>query len=429
MNIVFLVHYFPPVNSSGAKRVEAISKYLAADGHDITVITTSKSAADGRFTEVYPKGVRVIELDAFGRLQKSQESSGVFEPMYTERPSLKRRIKDVVLNLFGQVPDPRLPFAISFASPWVNVDVKNALSKADVVIGSAPPWPMLLAAVICKKRFKVPCILDYRDHFSECHEMPGGAFAKWLELKIDRWLVGNANQLVTISEPMSSYYRTMSPNVATIMNGYDHEVLDAARLQAGASTAGVVVLRYMGIVSPGRVPHNIMQALVKLKQVSPEMFGRFRIEYYGGADLIKDAVSRQYPAIASAFSYYSAVPYLDSLRLIVEADYLLFAETSSTQTLSAQGILTTKLFEYLGAGRPVLGDISTETLAGSFLKRAGDENVIGVRSEIFFERFCEPAFYERKPNSVSEFAQGLSRRSQATQYAEVIGQAKARDHK
>jgi len=417
------------VNSSGAKRVEAISKYLAADGHDVTVITTSKTASDGRFTEAYPKGVRVIELDAFGRLQKSQESSGVFEPMYTERPSLKRRIKDVVLNLFGQVPDPRLPFAISFASPWINSDVKSALSKADFVIGSAPPWPMLLAAVVCKKRFKIPCVLDYRDHFSECHEMPGGAFAKWLELKIDRWLVGNANQLVTISEPMSSYYQTMSQSVATIMNGYDHEVLDAARLQAGTSPAGSVVLRYMGIVSPGRVPHNIMQALVDLRQVLPELFERFRIEYYGGADLIKDAVSRQYPSIASAFAYYSAVPYLDSLRLIVEADYLIFAETSSTQTLSAQGILTTKLFEYLGAGRPVLGDISTETLAGSFLKRAGEGNVIGVRSEIFFERFCEPAFYQRKPNSVSEFAQGLSRRSQATQYAEVICQAKARDHK
>lgn len=67
MNVVFIVHYFPPVNSSGAKRVEAISKYLASDGNSVTVITTKKTASDGRFTEVYPKGVNVIELDGFGR--------------------------------------------------------------------------------------------------------------------------------------------------------------------------------------------------------------------------------------------------------------------------------------------------------------------------------------------------------------------------
>jgi len=427
MNIVFIAHYFPPVNSSGAKRVEAISKYLAADGHHVTVITTRKTAVDGGFTESYPKDVRVLELDFFGRLKASEESSGVFEPMYTEKPSLKRRVKDLVLNLLGQVPDPRLPFALSFCSPVIDPQVKQALTKADVVVGTSPPWPMLLAAVICKKRFKTRCVLDYRDHFSECHEMPGGPFAKWLELKIDRWLVRNADQLVTISEPMSSYYRTMSPNVATIMNGYDHEVLDAARLGARASADGKVILRYMGIVSPGRVPHRIMQALVRLQAHLPQRFDQFQIEYYGGADLIKDALAKEYPTIASAFSFHAAVPYTESLRLIVEADYLIFAETSSMQTLSAQGILTTKLFEYLGAGRPVLGDISSETLAGSFLCRANETNVVGVTPDVFFDAFCNPDFYQRKPNAVSDFAAGLSRRSQAYQYDDVIRQVVARE--
>lgn len=420
MNIVFVVHYFPPVNSSGAKRVEAISKYLASDGHSVTVVTTKKTASNGAFTESYPQGVNVLELDSLGRLTASEEDSGVFEPMYTERPSLKRRVKDVVLNVLGQVPDPRLPFALAFASPLLDEKVKQVFNRADIVIGSAPPWPMILAAVICKKRFKKPCILDYRDHFSECHEMPGGAFAKWLELKIDRWLVRNADHVVTISEPMSSYYKGMTPRVTTIMNGYDHEVLDAARLNVIHADTGNVTLRYMGIVSPGRVPHNIMKALVILKERSPALFDRFKVEYYGGADLIKDALARLYPSIATAFSFHGAVPYLDSLRLIAEADYLLFAETSSKDSLSAQGILTTKLFEYLGSGRPVLGDISSQTLAGSFLVRASENNVIGTEPEVFLERFSSTEFYDRSEDLVSEFAEGLSRRAQAHQYADVI---------
>lgn len=420
MKIVFIVHYFPPVNSSGAKRVEAISKYLAAAGHSITVITTKKTGSDGAFTEVYPKGVEVIELDSLGRERQSIELSGTFEPMYTEKPSLKRRFKDLILNLFGQIPDPRLFFAFAFISPFLGSRVKSAVSSADVVIGSAPPWPMLLAAVFCKKRFNVPCVLDYRDHFSECHEMPGGAFAKWLELHIDRWLVSNADQLVTISDPMSSYYKTMSPNVTTIMNGYDHEVLDVARRGASENDADTVVIRYMGIVSPGRVPHNIMKALVRLKAHSPSDYEKFRIEFYGGCNLIKEAVKSLYPSIESAFFFYDSVPYLESLKLIVEADYLLFAETSSKNTLSAQGILTTKLFEYLGSGRPVLGDISDQALAGSFLKHGNKYNTVSVQEDVFFELFCTPDFYSRRENLISEFTHALSRQSQAFQYIDVI---------
>lgn len=420
MNIVFIVHYFPPVNSSGAKRVEAISKYLASDGHSVTVVTTKKTASDGRFTEMYPKWINVIELDGFGRKSISTESDGVFEPMYTEAPSFKRRFKNIVLKFLGQIPDPRLPFALAFLRPALNSEVKSALESADIVIGSAPPWPMILAAVICKKKFGVPCVLDYRDHFSECHEMPGGAFAKWLELKFDNWLVGHSDHVVTISEPMSSYYRGMTSKVTTIMNGYDHEVLDVARSHVALCDSDVTVIRYMGIVSPGRVPHNIMKALVLLRERNSAAFDRLRFEFYGGADLIKAALSSSYPSIQTAFSFYGAVPYIESLKLVVAADYLLFSETSSQVTLSAQGILTTKLFEYLGSGRPIVADISAETLAGSFLVRASESHVVGTHSDIFLSTFLDEDFYVRKESLVSDFAKGLSRRAQANQYAEVI---------
>lgn len=420
MNVVFIVHYYPPVNSSGAKRVEAISKYLASDGHSVTVITTKKTASDGQFTEVYPVGVTVIELDGFGRRKTSTERDGVFEPMYTETPSFKRRFKDFVLNMLGQVPDPRLPFAIAFMKPNLDPEVGSALRSADVVIGSTPPWPMLLAAIVCKKRFGVPCILDYRDHFSECHEMPGGAFAKWLELKLDKWLVGNSDHLVAISEPMSSYYKSMAPSVTTIMNGYDHEVLDRARSQALPNDSRFIVIRYMGIVSPGRVPHNVMKALVRLLEVNLCAFERLRFEFYGNADLIKTALSNDYPDIQSAFSFYSAVPYVESLKLVVAADYLLFSETSSQESISAQGILTTKLFEYLGSGRPIIADISDQTLAGSFLVSASASHVVGTQSDVFLDAFLDEKFYVRREGFVSDFAKGLSRRAQASQYADVI---------
>lgn len=420
MKIVFIPHYYPPVNSSGAKRIEAISKYLAADGHDVTVITTQKTSADGDFTEAIPKGVRLIELNWLGREASSVKSDAVFEPMYTGRPSLKRRIKDVVMDLFGQLPDPRLPMALSFAAPWLAPSATVALKSADVVIGSAPPWPTLLAALLAKWRFKVPCILDYRDHFSECHEMPGGRFAKALERVVDRRLVAAADAVVTISPPMQSYYRQMREDVGCILNGFDHEVLDAARATARPRQDGLVYIRYMGIVSPGRVPHNVMQALVEFERESPEQFAKLRFEFYGNAALIGEAIATKYPSIGAAFSYHAAVPYVQSLQLIIEADYALFSETSSKASISAQGILTTKLFEYIGSGRPILADISADTLAGSVLRQSNPDHILGNSPQVFLQALRDRGFFQRSPDNTSDSTMKFSRRSQATEYAQVI---------
>lgn len=419
--IVFVVHYYPPINSSGAKRVEALSKYLAADGHDVTVITTQKTSADGDFTEATPPDVRVVELNWLGRSAPSVKTAAAFEPMYTGKPSLKRRTKDFVMRMLGQLPDPRLPFALSFATPWLAREAREALSRADIVIGSTPPWPMLLAALIAKWRFKIACILDYRDHFSECHEMPGGPFAKWLERIVDRRLVNAADSIVAISPPMADYYRGMTERIHCILNGFDHEVLDAARARS-AITAGdrPIVARYMGIVSPGRVPHNVMQALVTFAAEQPERFAQLRFEFYGNAALIKEAIETKYPSIGAAFSYHAAVPYLESLKLIVQADYLLFAETSSKATISAQGILTTKLFEYVGSGRPILADISPDTLAGSLLVKTGSGHVVGTSPQLFLDALRRPGFFTRRPDDVSDSVMKYSRRAQASEYAELI---------
>lgn len=70
-NIVLIVHYFPPINSSGAKRMEAMAKYFARSGRNVTVITTTKTVADGAFSEIVPSGVNLIELDWRGRTSPS----------------------------------------------------------------------------------------------------------------------------------------------------------------------------------------------------------------------------------------------------------------------------------------------------------------------------------------------------------------------
>lgn len=420
LRVALLVHYFPPINSSGARRFEALSRLLAADGHDVRVVTTRKSSADGEFTESFPRGVTVCELDALGRARPSTASSGTHEPMYTARPSWKRRFKDLMMASLGQLPDPRLPFALGFAAPWLADEARRALATADVVVATTPPWPPLLAALIARKRFGVPCILDYRDHLSECHEMPGSRLAKALEKRLDRWLVRSADHVVTISPPMAEYYGGMASRVSCIENGFDADLLEAARARVEPPAGDGITIRHMGLVSPGRVPHNILAALVEHHASAPEQCGTLRVEFYGGGALVEEAVASRYPSIRGLFRFLPAVPYARSLELIVAADYLLFSETSSRETLSAQGILTTKLFEYIGSGRPVLADISPATLAGSVLLEVGSHHVVADSPEPFASAMRREEFFTRQPSRVSPESYRYSRQAQARRYAELI---------
>lgn len=423
LNIAILVHYFPPINSSGAKRFEAMTKYFARAGHKVAVFTTSKTGADGAFTEGLPQGVQLYELSALGRLKPSVQGVVRFQDMYAEKPNLKRRLKGWVMNLFGQLPDPRLPFALAFGSPFLDNTVSMRLREADVVIGSCPPWPMVLASLIVSRRFGPLCIMDYRDPFSDCHEMPGGRIAKYLEQIVDRFLVRRADWVVAISKPIADYYRKINGRVSVILNGYDHEVFERAAVTGNwrAKEDGEqIVFRYMGLVSPGRVPHSLLKALDKIAVNKPTLLKRLRFEYYGPGDVMRQVVEKRYPALASIFHFLENVPYVESIKLILEADYLLFCETSSRHNLSAQGILTTKLFEYIASGRKIIAEIDPSTLAGDLIKQADSNHFVSTNQRDFEDFFASEGLLKPNPSRLSKIAKLLSREHAASQYIELM---------
>lgn len=432
-NIVIIVHYFPPINSSGAKRMEAMSKYFARAGRNVTVISTTKLPGQGEFSEPFPEGVEVIELNWWGKV--SPTSSGKPEPEAAKQVhprSAWRRFKDLVMGMFGQLPDPRLPFALSFLRPMLSEPVNTALRNADVVVATTPPWPPLLAAIIAKRRFGARIVLDYRDQFSMCHEMPGGRFAKSIEIVVDRFLAKRGDALVAISPPMTRYYRSFNANCASILNGYDPERLDRAKAYNAWAPRGAgdpLVVRYLGLVSEGRIPRAMLAALSKKAAEGTISPSALQFEYYGEVGLMREHIDAHHPELASYFKFLPRVSYDRSLELAVTADYLLFAENSippkAGEAQSAQGILTTKLFEYLASGRPILAHIARDALAGSFIVKAGGKHLVSLDEKEFYETFSSEQFWSPGPGEVAPFVPSLSRAAQADQYLALLDEVVA----
>ncbi len=420
LKIAMVVRLYPPVNSSGAKRAEALSKYFARMGHHVSVITPAKTLADGELTEAIPEGVTLIELDRRGRDSESRAIGAPHEPLYSESRSLKRRFKDIVMKLFGQLPDPRVPFVLSLLSRNLSASADKAFREADVVIGSCPPWTMLLGAMIVKKRYGVPAIFDYRDHFADNWEMPGSRFAKWLERKVDRWLISRADQAVAISAPMRDYYAAMSDTpCALIMNGFDHEKVERAKLTTRVVEDDLVRIRHTGIVTPPRVPDAFFKALSILKKNSPEKACKIQIEFYGYSDVFRVFIKNQYPDLEEIVNFNATVPHHEALELMHSADYLLFCGTITQDNASARGVLTTKIFEYLGTGRPILAHTKLTTIAAKLIYECGGNHLISDRAEDFQKLLSSKDFFVRTPTFVGEKVMTLTRESQAIAYSDL----------
>ncbi len=370
MKVVFIVHYFPPLNSTGARRVLAFSKYLSQFGHDITVVTTRKYAHDGLLTEPLPEYCRVIQV-GYGRRSRAEP---VPRARTSGRSGLVTRlvlIKRWFTRFFGQLVDLRLVFAVRFYLGLLPKDAIRAISEADVLVSSNPPWPAQLAGRFAARRFGKAWVADYRDNFSGNHTFPGSALSSRIEYYLDKWMLGGAAAVTVVSRPMEEYYRRFHPAVTTIENGFDAEAFTKARRGAHGTTGerskGLIV-RYMGTVTPDRIPVNFLRAI---RELPDPVRAALRVEYRGDALLLERVIAADFADVAPCFVFEREVPHLEALRLMLTADALLFTETSSTESLSAQGVLTTKIFEYLAAGRPIIADIEPHTLAGDVIVRSG----------------------------------------------------------
>ncbi|MGL5109558.1 MAG: glycosyltransferase [Vibrio ordalii] len=429
LNVVLVAHYYPPINSSGAKRFQFLSKYLIELGAQVCVITTTKSSSDGVFSELTPFGVELFELNGLGSVKKSVHDGGEFVPLHSKKPSFTRRIKNIVMNIFGQIPDPRMPFAFSLFFRRFPDEMRKRLEECDVIVATTPPWSMLLAGLLLSIRFKKKVVFDFRDHFSYCHEMPGGYFAKKTEYFIDRWITKKATKLVVISEPMKSYYDSFNESCTVIANGYDHESMEKCRQELknfsnNFEFSNFIVISYMGIISEGRIPKNFILALDKASNEYPELLNLVRLKFYGNSSLLEDYLKKEHPSILPMFVFSDFVPYETSLKLMLSSDYLLFSETSNTDNLSSMGILTTKLFEYLGTGRPILADISKKTLAGGLIASSDSRNLVSISYLDFYNAIVSNDFLIRKDSVVSDIALSYTRKGQAECYFKLLNEIK-----
>jgi glycosyltransferase involved in cell wall biosynthesis len=356
--ILLVAYYYPPQNIIGARRPAALAKHLRRRGHEVTVLTSVQA---GRGPD-----------DESSRLVRTRD-------LLATRLNWRGQSLDVVTGRSDATWDPGANFWGAIFVPdvqlisWMPFAVAAGLRLHrrigfDAVVTTSP-LESAHAVGLALRRRGVPWVADLRDGWrfeAPREEWPTGAQRRFDDL-LERVVVRGADQVVTVSEPLSADLRRRHGiAVETITNGWDPDDVAAADNLPLDPDPGKLTLVHTGGLGTERSLRPLLEALARL--AAEDAGVRDRVELMlAGAQTAEERAMYADPAFAPFVRHVGFVERAASMGLQRAADVLVLV-TSGVRTGEATG----KLFEYLASGRPILvlgagsaaGDIVTEAGAG-----------------------------------------------------------------
>jgi glycosyltransferase involved in cell wall biosynthesis len=173
-------------------------------------------------------------------------------------------------------------------------------------------------------------------------------------------------------------YRQRHPQVpderfALIENGYDEESFVAAEVDHARAPLndGCFTLLHSGIVYPSeRDPRGLIDALAGLRRRAPELAQRLRVRFRAAVHepLIRELARGA--QVDEMIELLPPVPYTEALWEMMRADGLLAMQGSNCNMQ-----VPAKVYEYMRAGRPILGLTDPAGDTAAVLRQAGVRDI------------------------------------------------------
>jgi hypothetical protein len=431
--VLIVSFFFPPANSIGAVRVGKMAKYLPDFGWEPIVLTVDKIRAT---PQTLP-----LEVD---KTQINRTPYSTFYDDITEHFNRGKTISErnanqqtVKINkpasfatkcLRLAEPIYMLPVVKSFLFDpmgWYRSAVEKGLQiinnqNIDIIYSSfGPTISHLVASKLCKQT-NIPWVAEFRDLWSinenNSKRQPFQYFEKLWEIRTLR----NSKCLIAVSKIMANQLEKMhNKHTEVICNGFDEDdYKDRIPLNPKFS------ITYTGTIYPGkRDPTPLFQALGEAKKediITSEDIGVF---FYGD-NLIQNISSAAKKCdIENMVKIYDSVPIKESIIAQKKSTILLLLAWNDPRDA---GTLTGKIFEYIGAGRPILAIAFKGGEIDNLLKETGCGIVINEASEIksvlikwlneYKTKGEITTFYNPKQEVIKKY----TRREQAREVAQLI---------
>ncbi len=305
-----------------------------------------------------------IELVSFRR----PYSHGVQPPQPDLRPrGTARRVAAAISRCLTQPDRFVLARRTFFATAKAEIVRARESSERVTAIASSPPWSTALIATQLSDDTELRVVADLQDLWASNPEARWPPFGRRLALRWQRRLFAEVHGFLFVNERIRFRYEELSPLVRTKPRavapiGFERQL--ATCLQVSANEP--LQLGYFGSIYGGRSFDKLLESFAAL----PESLPKPTLHWYG--DVLGDHPLRsRYDEFArqGLLVHHAPVPYAEARALM--SSYHLLLVVPSPQYPEE---LTTKFYDYLEAGRPILA-LAPE---GSLLHTLVEEARVGL---------------------------------------------------
>jgi glycosyltransferase involved in cell wall biosynthesis len=424
---LLITYYWPPAGGGGVQRWLKMTKYFREYGWEPIIYTAEageQAAYDPSLVKEVPEGLEVVRTpiwepyDLYKKFTGKKKEEKVYSGFISEgkKSSFTQDLSVFIRGNFF-IPDAR--------RFWIKPSIrflKKYLEEhpVDAIISTGPPHSMHMIALGVKKHHDIPWIADFRDPWTQQDfydqlklTWPADLTHKRMEQKV----LKKADRIVTVSWSWVEDFKALSKGreVDLITNGFDPADFQTTVSQRDEA----FTICHIGSMNKDRNPQFFWKALSELKKEYPGFGKKLKIKLIGQVDFSIQQAIQQY-GLTDQLERLDFMPHADVVEHMKKAQLLLLPINS---TPNAMGILPGKLYEYLGARRPVLavGPLTSDAAKVIQLTQAGTINdyddLEGLKTNIsnYFQQYQEDTL-EVESSGIEQF----SRKALAGKYAELL---------
>lgn len=381
--ILVITFFFPPTairgNIAATMRLGKFVKYLPDFGWEPTVLSANIKGVPELPIEHYGKIVRTDYFNLRDTLKRfsgqSEESSVIGQLNDSEGVSIKSRFLSMGLYFYSNYvafPDEY----IGWYSHALDEGKKLIASgQYDAIFSSSGPETCHLVASSLQRISGLPWVADLRDLWAQNHSRQRPWFMKKVENILQKKTLANAHAITTVSKPLAEILEESFPDKKTyvIPNGYDED--DYAFNVEQNKKFNIV---YTGQLYGEENPEPFIKAIKILddkKVINPETF---QVEFYGHFHQKVDSLAKRY-GVSGYIHSRGHKQINDIIRIQKEANVLLLIGWNGEQ---GRGVYTGKVFEYLGAQRPILAITESNTSIAELINYCSAGKVCTTTTDI-----------------------------------------------
>lgn len=393
---LLLTYHVPPRATVASVRVGHLMRTLPLFGWEVVPMTP-----DMRDT-AYGEGVittGVVDFRAPIRkvlgvrgAQTTHERLGVEHGTIQTRPSAKQRI-----IRFGYEMTDYANRSMGWLGPGTRA--AGELLRAggfDAIVSSSPPEVVNLVA--SRVRGALPWVADFRDPWYWENGLRGrNPMLRAIDGVLERSTLRHASALTTVSEPLAALLRARYPHVPvhSIRNAFSAKDFSSVPFRRPARATFL----YAGQMYGGKNdPRPLFEALAHLLHEGLVRYEEIAVDFYGDdSDWIAQMIAQF--GLRRIVHLHGRRSRGEILELERAATRLLLF---SWNDLAEAGTYTGKLFEYLGARRPILGiggppesvidEVLAQTAAGARFRSQRALRDAILSAVIEWRSGCDPSF-------------------------------------